>query len=186
LLLSNSFTNGHILRILGRNQFYLRKAGVIEDISRVTHIVFDKTGTLTDPGEQKITYDGTPLSATRKAQVAALASCSGHPLSKAIAKHLGVPGDMVVQGFAEKPGQGTEGFVNDVWVSIGAQTTDFPLPESTGTVVYLNIENKTVGCFRFSNHYRSFVPALLRILQRYYPLSVVSGDNAAEEDRLRK
>src|SRR5690606_22114388 len=104
----------------------------------------------------------------------------------AIAKHLGVPGNMVVQGFAEKPGQGTEGFVNDVWISIGAPTTDFPLPETTGTVVYVSIENKTVGYFRFSNHYRSFVPALLRVLQKYYPLSVISGDNAAEEDSLRE
>src|SRR5690606_18281508 len=75
LLLSNSFTNGHILRILSRNRFYLRKAGVIEDISRVTHIVFDKTGTLTDSGEEKIGYEGTPLSAIQKAQVSALASC---------------------------------------------------------------------------------------------------------------
>ncbi len=186
LLLANSFTNGHVLRILGRNRFYLRKAGIIEDISRVTHIVFDKTGTLTDSGEQKITYEGALLSEIQKSQVAALASCSNHPLSKAIAKHLGVPRDVTVQGFTEKPGEGTEGFVNDVWISIGAQTSDFHLSQKGGTVVYISIENKTVGCFRFSNYYRSFVPTLLQTLQKYYPLSVISGDNDSEKDNLRK
>ena len=186
LLLSNSFTNGHILRILGRNQFYLRKAGVIEAISQITHIVFDKTGTLTDSGEQKITYEGAPLSAIQKSQIAALASCSNHPLSKAIAKHLGVTRDITVQGFTEKTGEGTEGFVNDVWISIGAQTSDFHLTQKSGTVVYISIENTTVGCFRFSNYYRPFVPALLQVLQKYYPLSVISGDNAFEKDNLRK
>src|SRR5690606_17837737 len=107
LLLSNSFTNGHILRILGRNRFYLRKAGVIEDISRVTHIVFDKTGTLTSAGDQTITYEGTPLSAAQQEQVAALASCSNHPLSKAVVKHLAAESrDLMVQGFSERPGEG--------------------------------------------------------------------------------
>ena len=186
LLLSNSFTNGHILRILGRNQFYLRKAGVIEAISQITHIVFDKTGTLTDSGEQKITYEGAPLSAIQKSQIAALASCSNHPLSKAIAKHLGVTRDITVQSFTEKTGEGTEGFVNDVWISIGAQTSDFHLTQKSGTVVYISIENTTVGCFRFSNYYRPFVPALLQVLKKYYPLSVISGDNAFEKDNLRK
>ena len=186
LLLANSFTNGHILRILGRNRFYLRKAGVIEDISRVTHIVFDKTGTLTDSGEQQIAYEGTPLSAIQKLQVAALASCSNHPLSKAIAKHLGVSRNITVQSFTEKPGEGTEGFVNDVWISIGAQTSDFRLSQKTGTVVYISIENETIGCFRFSNYYRPFVPELLRMMQKDYPLSVISGDNASEEENLRK
>lgn len=186
LLLANSFTNGHILRILGRNRFYLRKAGVIEDISRVTHIVFDKTGTLTDSGEQQMVYEGAPLSAIQKLQVATLASCSNHPLSKAIAKHLGVSRDITVQGFTEKPGEGTEGFVNDVWISIGAQTSDFRLSQKSGTIVYISIENETVGCFRFSNYYRPFVPELLRMMQKHYPLSVISGDNASEEENLRK
>ncbi|HRN58109.1 MAG TPA: HAD-IC family P-type ATPase, partial [Agriterribacter sp.] len=186
LLLANNFTNGHILRILGRNRFYLRKAGIIEDIARVTHMVFDKTGTLTDPGEQKITYEGTPLSVLQKAQVAALASCSSHPLSKAIAKHLGIQPDITVQGFKEKPGEGTEGFVHDVWIRIGAPGNDFHVLQQTGAVVYIRIESKTVGCFRFSNHYRSFVPALLQTLQEHYPLSVISGDNAAEEANLQE
>lgn len=186
LLLANSFTNGHILRILGRNGFYLRKAGIIEDISKVTHIVFDKTGTLTSPGEQKISYEGAPLTAMQKKQIAALASSSNHPLSKAVVQHLGMPsGNFRIQGFIEKTGEGVEGFVNDTWIKIGAPAHAVDLLEKTGTVVYISIENKTVGCFRFNNRYRDFVPSLLKQLQKTYPLSVISGDNATEERNLR-
>jgi Cu+-exporting ATPase len=42
LLLSNTFTNGNVLRILGRNHFYLRNAQTIENIAVADHIVFDK------------------------------------------------------------------------------------------------------------------------------------------------
>ncbi|MCO5235870.1 MAG: heavy metal translocating P-type ATPase metal-binding domain-containing protein [Chitinophagaceae bacterium] len=187
LLLANSFTNGHILRILVRNRFYLRKAGIIEDVSKVTHIVFDKTGTLTSPGEQTISYDGTPLTATQKAQIAALASCSNHPLSKAIVKHLGLTaGNLTVQGFVEKPGEGIEGFINDAWIKIGSPASSSSSSEKKGTSVYVSIENKTMGCFRFSNRYRDFVPSLLKQLQKTYSLSVISGDNAFEEENLRR
>lgn len=186
LLLANSFTNGHILRILSRNRFYLRKAGVIEDITRVTHIVFDKTGTLTDPDEQKMGYEGTPLSVSQKARVAALASCSGHPLSKAITKHIGVTRGLNVQEFTEKPGEGIEGIVEGVRISIGMRNNGFHTAKETGTRVYINIDNTTTGCFTFSNVYRSRIPELLQKLQKQYPLSVISGDNATEEKNLRK
>ena len=36
LLLSNTFTNGNILRILGRNHFYLRNAETIENMAKPT------------------------------------------------------------------------------------------------------------------------------------------------------
>ncbi len=61
LLLSNTFTNGNVLRILGRNRFYLRNAQTIEGIAGIDHIVFDKTGTLTSTHEQDIVYKGTNL-----------------------------------------------------------------------------------------------------------------------------
>jgi P-type Cu+ transporter len=43
LLLSNNFTNGNVLRILGLNKFYLKSPEVIEDFNKINHIVFDKT-----------------------------------------------------------------------------------------------------------------------------------------------
>ncbi|MFX8477679.1 hypothetical protein ABTL82_19635, partial [Acinetobacter baumannii] len=46
LLLSNTFTNGNILRILSKNHLYIKNAQTIEDLANINFIVFDKTGTL--------------------------------------------------------------------------------------------------------------------------------------------
>ena len=185
LLLSNSFTNGHILNILGRNRFYLRKASVLEDISHVDHIVFDKTGTLTSSGEQEITYEGTPLSDMQKSAIAALASCSNHPLSKALAAYF-PPGERpVVEGFKEYPGKGIEGFVNDHWLWIGAAQEDIQ-KKTAATTVHIRFENEETGKFLFSNHYRKSIPELLKTLGKNYRISVISGDNDAEMQRLRR
>ncbi|OJY92638.1 MAG: ATPase [Sphingobacteriales bacterium 44-15] len=185
LLLSNSFTNGHILNILGRNRFYLRKASVLEDIAHVDHIVFDKTGTLTSAGEQEIGYEGQELTDTQISAVVALASCSNHPLSKALAAHFPVSEKPAVQGFKEYPGKGIEGFVNDHWLWIGA-AQEGTQKKIAATTVHIRFENQDTGKFLFSNHYRKSVPELLQTLGKSYRLSVISGDNNAEMQRLRR
>ncbi len=182
LLLSHSFTNGHILRILSSNRLFLRDAQVIEDITRVNHIVFDKTGTLTSASEQEVHYEGTPLTNEQKKQVAALASCSSHPLSKAITRWLGQTDQSSVQGFKETPGVGIEGFVDDLWIRIGMMDNRDSKDTSTAAGVWL--ENRPAGRFVFSNQYRSFVPKLLNTLQQHYRISVISGDNEAERANL--
>lgn len=187
LLLSNTFTNGNILRILGHNHFYLRSAQTIEDMAKATHIVFDKTGTLTSTQQQDINYEGTPLTAYQQQQVAALASCSNHPLSKALAKHLGIPKEMEVSAFKEITGKGVEGSVNNDLLKSGSY--EFVAGKhgtQPGTTVYISINNKVYGFFLFSNHYREAIPNLLNELKNDYRLSVLSGDNEAEKANLEK
>ncbi|MEQ1675193.1 MAG: heavy metal translocating P-type ATPase metal-binding domain-containing protein [Chitinophagaceae bacterium] len=187
LLLSNTFTNGNILRILGRNHFYLRNAQTIEDMARATHIVFDKTGTLTSTLQQDITYEGTTLTAHQQEQVAALAGCSSHPLSKSLSRFLAKGKNPEVTGFKETTGQGIEGFVNDDLMKIGSY--EFVTGDSTrqlGTAVFVSIENKLQGYYLFSNHYRESIPALLQQLKGAYSLSVLSGDNETERDNLQR
>ncbi len=187
LLLSNTFTNGNILRILGRNHFYLRSAQTIEDMAKATHIVFDKTGTLTSTQQQDIHYEGTELTDRQLKQVAALASCSSHPLSKALAKHLGIPKDMEVSGFKEITGKGIEGTVsNDLLRSGSCEFVAGRHSSQPGTAVYISINNKIYGYFLFSNHYREAIPGLLNELKNDYRLSVLSGDNEAEKANLEK
>ncbi len=185
LLLSNSFTNGYILNILGKNQFYVRKGEMLEHIAGITHIVFDKTGTLTSPGEQQVLYEGEDLDSIQTAQIAALASCSMHPLSKAIVAHLNVSDKPQVQSFKEYPGKGIEGFVGDQWIRLGSAGDGPVMQKQTGTAVTVSFENKVAGTFRFSNHYRSRIPELLSQLKKDYQLSVISGDNAGEKERLQ-
>jgi P-type Cu+ transporter len=187
LLLSNTFTNGNLLRIFSRNHFYLRSAQTIEAVAGVTHIVFDKTGTLTSSLQQQIIYEGKTLTTTQKQQIAALAACSNHPFSKLLAKQFAEAGYAKVAGFKETTGEGIEGFVQDDLVKIGSgRFVTGTSNERLGTVVFVSFENKLHGWFSFSNQYRSALPALIKDLKKEYGLSLLSGDNAAERQNLRK
>lgn len=187
LLLSNTFTNGNILRILGRNRFYLRNAQTIEDIARITHIVFDKTGTLTTNQQQDIRYEGPALTAKQIEQVAALAACSSHPLSRALVTHLQPGIKKTVDDYKEITGQGIKGHINGEPVYIGSY--EFVTGQKQmhpGTVVYVKTGTNKPGAFYFHNHYREFIPALLKKLKPHYRLSVLSGDNQTERENLQQ
>lgn len=187
LLLSNTFTNGNILRILGRNNFYLRHAQAIEDIANADHIVFDKTGTLTSTREQEVIYTGIRLGKKEKAVVAALASHSNHPLSRALAQHFKAEYHIPVQAFRETAGKGIEGFINDELVALGSEEfiTKKQLINQDGTKVFLSIEDKVYGHFSIRNHYRKSLPSLIKKLSAGNKLSVISGDNPAEKNNLQ-
>lgn len=186
LLLSNTFTNGNVLRILARNGFYLRSAQTIEDIAGAGHVVFDKTGTLTSAHLQEITYSGMPLTAHQQQAIGALAAQSQHPLSRMIATHIGRNTRIPVEGFGEIPGQGIAGFVNDELISLGSkQFITGEQEKSDGhQEVFVSIGNKTFGSYIFRSNYRDEVPALLKRMSEEFRLSVISGDNAAEGKRL--
>lgn len=187
LFLSNTFTNGNILRILSRNHFYLRNAETIEDMARATHIVFDKTGTLTSTQQQDIVYEGKSISTYQLQQVAALAESSNHPLSKALVKHLGRAKGIIVDNFKETTGQGIEGVAGNDRVKLGSyHFVTGKTATQPGTAVFVSFNNDIFGYFLFSNHYREAIPSLIKELKKEYHLSVLSGDNTAEKDTLQK
>lgn len=187
LFLSNTFTNGNILRILGRNHLYLRNAQTIEDLGRATHIVFDKTGTLTSSQEQDIAYEGKEFNEFQLQQVAALADHSNHPLSKALARHIGRKQGFEIDQFKEIPGQGIEGQFGEDTLKLGSYAfTTGNTGHASGTSVYVRFGDEVYGNFRFSNHYREAIPELIGNLRKEYKLSVLSGDNTSEQDNLQK
>lgn len=188
LLLSNTFTNGNILRLLAARGLFLRNAQVIENIASVDHIVFDKTGTLTTRHTNDIQYNGKPLAPAIKNRVAALARQSTHPVSRAVAAWLGHTPHMDVLAFKETTGMGIEGIVGDDLVSLGSARfiTGKKDAQENASCVYLAIEGKFWGEFRIRNHYRDHIPALLRGLKQQYSLSVLSGDNNNELPFLRQ
>jgi Cu+-exporting ATPase len=199
LLLSASFTNGNLLRILAGNQFYLRNAQTIGRIASAGHIVFDKTGTLTDTGTQDITWQGQPLTATDRRAIAALAAQSLHPLSKALLAHLNERTRIPVKKFKELPGKGIDGFVDSRRISIGSPAFVASLspaaagltPAFTGgtspsaiTRIAVAIDGRLLGSFGFSSHYREGLSGLISRLSPRWPLSVLSGDTAREQPYL--
>lgn len=184
LLLSNSFTNGNILRIFSRNGLYLRNADTIEKMASVTELVFDKTGTLTTAAKHQIQFEGVPLNKTDREAVAAIAGNSRHPLSKAIANELG-RSSINTTSFCEHIGKGLEGWIDDHHFKIGSQLfVTGKKTTSTGTRVYLSKDNQTLGYFAFSNYYRHEIGQLFKRLQQDYKLAVLSGDNEAELQHL--
>lgn len=187
LLLSNTFTNGNVLRILSRNRFYLRNAQTIETLAQATHIVFDKTGTLTSPNEQEIEYEGNPLSVLEKNQAAALAASSAHPLSRALAKKLKYDGTCNITNFEETPGKGIKALIDNKIFKMGSYSyITNSHDKKSGTSVFLSIDNELIGHFTFSNLYRKEVPELVQKLKNKYALSVISGDTESERQRLQE
>lgn len=182
LLLSNTFTNANILRRLGRNNMYIRNAGVIESIADTDCIVFDKTGTLTTGLYQDIVYEGGAVSKNLKKAIGALAAQSTHPLSKAIAAWAGQTGSQQVFGFREIPGKGIEGIVSGDLIALGSASfvNKRDTDQQDASVVYVSVEEEVLGRFSFRNHYRRNLPGLIRQLTGRFQLAVLSGDHAGE------
>ncbi len=187
LLLSNTFTNGNILRRLGRNHFYLRNAQTIEDIANIDYIVFDKTGTLTTGEYHHIVYEGQPLNKEMKIKIASLAVQSTHPMSKAIASWLNESNRYELMVFEEFTGKGIEGIVENELIVLGSKTfvTDNALEKDIESTVYLKVGNTILGRFSFQNNYREKIPTLIKKLRNHYGLSVLSGDNDGEKKYLK-
>jgi len=186
LLLSNTFTNGNILRILGRNKFYLRSAQVIEDIANADHIVFDKTGTLTSSGTQDVSYSGKALSPAQTEAVVSVAAQSLHPMSKALVRHFGKKRLATVAAFQEIAGRGVAAVVGGSMIKLGSQefVAGKSDPGHRQSVVYVSINDELYGYFTIHNYYRREVPQLVKSLSKNYRLSVISGDNESERSRM--
>ena len=153
----------------------------------INHIVFDKTGTLTSVKQDPVTYTGNKLTALQKLQIASLAACSSHPLSRMLAAQNKNANHLAVLQFKEFPGKGIEGVVDNTLVKIGNRHFITGNGASQkDTVAYISFNDEAVGWFRFGNHYRSAVPGLIKDLGNKYRLSVLSGDNDSERETLWK
>lgn len=194
LLLSDTFTNGNMLRIFGMNQMYLKNANIIESLAAVDTIVFDKTGTITEPSGSMLSYHGAPLSDQEKNQLRLVSGQSSHPLSRMIATQLIHENfkELPVSQFKEYAGSGLEAVVDNTIIKMGSASflnQDLPkeLISEKGSRVNVEIGGVLKGYFSLGNHYRTGINNVIRSLQRSgYKLHVLSGDNDAEKENLQK
>ncbi|MES2774804.1 MAG: heavy metal translocating P-type ATPase metal-binding domain-containing protein [Bacteroidota bacterium] len=187
LLLSNSFTNGHILHWFDKGKCYLQNAMVLEKMAGIDHIVFDKTGTLTTNGQYDIKYTGDRLTPWQEQLIASVAEQSYHPLSKAVAAFLNME-TTEVTSFVETAGQGIEAWVDDHHVVLGSPAFVFGKNNlgASGSAVAFRIGNEVKGCFILRNHFRKNLGQLIKRLQKKVQVSVISGDNDAAKEALEK
>jgi Cu+-exporting ATPase len=192
LALSAPFTLGNALRIMGRNQFYLKNASVIERLAKISTVVFDKTGTITQSSDSEIKYSGREINKEEMNLLYSLFRQSSHPLSNLIYKSLGSCSVLELEGYKEETGAGISCVTEYGVVRAGsARFIEKELPGSAfekqkGTAVYVSIGNEYVGSFRLNNKYRAGLKVLIQSLQKRYKTMLISGDNDNEENNLKE
>ncbi|WP_457615523.1 heavy metal translocating P-type ATPase [Lutibacter sp.] len=189
LALSAPFAIGNMLRIFGYHKFYLKNAETIESMSKVDTVIFDKTGTITSNDKTQIEYDGEPLKTAEIKIVKSVLRASNHPLSRALYHFIPITDAHLYQpqDFNEVLGKGIEATVKDCKVQLGsADFVGAPVKNSKETVIYIKIDNKIKGLYRFKNSYRKGIEEVFLALSKKYKLAILSGDNDGEKIHLEK
>ncbi|ANW95696.1 ATPase [Wenyingzhuangia fucanilytica] len=180
LALSAPFAMGNVLRILGKQGFYLKDSSVIEKIAHVQTIFFDKTGTLTTRNKQEFSYEGDELLDSELSMIKSLVKNSNHPLSRTLFKKI--QGDLIdVTEFSEIEGQGIQGVFNHKTVKVGSANfvNSFKNDVETESRVYISIDGVLKGYFKFGNQYREGIFKTLMRLNQKHQINILSGDNDA-------
>lgn len=166
----------------GRAGILLRSTAALERLAAVERVCFDKTGTLTEGALQII--DSTLLTRWRAA-VGAVARCSSHPVSRALAQS----GANQATAVEEIPGQGISGQVADHTVSIGAPrllapaydpATQARFAQAGLTPVVALIDGQPVGLIGLGDTLRVDArPTVAALHDLGLRVEVLSGDHAA-------
>lgn len=191
LLLTATFTFGGMVRHFGKHKLYLKNAGVIESMASVHTIVFDKTGTLTEADISAIHYEGEQLNATDKLLVKSAAAQSSHTLSKLIYSSISneIDDELEIETFAEESGKGVSATIDKHQVKLGSANYvgEMAKIQGKGSRIYVNINNNSKGYFEVGNKYREgFEQLINKLAEDGYQLHLLSGDNDAENYRLKK
>ena len=188
LLLSATFTNGNMIRILNKYKLYVKNASVIEHMSDIDTIVFDKTGTITEQGNSEIIFNGPDLTDEQSQLIRSLANQSNHPLSKSVMSYLPFSKIQNVKNYQEFKGLGTSAIINEHPIKMGS--SEFVLGNhvvelNAGSKVYISIDDELIGNFIVKNTYRKGLNTIISSLGSQFELKILSGDNSTEETYLK-
>jgi len=193
LLLSATFTNGNMLTKLQGANFFVKNAGVLEDLAQADTIVFDKTGTLSLQQNANIDFKEGHLSDYEKQLVRALAAQSNHPLSKSIVASICPLEKFKIKNFIEEKGSGSAAIINNEYVKLGSELYirgSRTEKDTDGSRVYISINDEVLGYFHIQSVYRAGLKNLIVKLKknsqnRGYKLALLSGDNDSEKEQLQ-
>ncbi|SHK32224.1 heavy metal translocating P-type ATPase [Epilithonimonas mollis] len=186
LALSAPFTFGHIMRILGRNKFYVKDTLTIERLAKVDTLVFDKTGTITENKKTNIKFIGTEIDEFDLRNIKSLLKNSNHPLSKSLYDYFELNDDYFeIENFEEISGKGYQGKVRGITYKIGSGSFTGQESQNMETAVYISKNGEFVGKFIFKNEYRNNLAQLFQDLKNY-SINILSGDNSSEKPILEK
>jgi Cu+-exporting ATPase len=185
LALSAPFALGNMIRIFGKEKFYLKNTNVIEVISKIDTIVFDKTGTITTNEGSDIQYIGTALTKSELVAVRSVLRASNHPLSRMLYDLLDNEEDIIIKDFNEVLGKGISAEVNNLKIQLGsAEFVGSKKNKKNQTSIFIKINDNIKGKYIFQNAYRKGLQNIFKALKKKYNISILSGDNAGEKENL--
>jgi Cu+-exporting ATPase len=188
LAMSTPFTLGNLLRIFGNKKFYLKNAGVIEQLAKADTIIFDKTGTITSNKKSSINYEGIILSPEEESLLKNTLRASNHPLSRTLYSMLAEYDIVPLDAYTETVGKGMEASHQHQKMKVGSAdfVGDNTSRPSLNTAVHISSNNEYKGRYIFYNEYRDGVSDLFSEFGKEYHISILSGDNEGEKERLQK
>lgn len=162
---------------LFRGGMLLKSADALERLEKVDTIVFDKTGTLTTG--QMVMDPPDHIDDETKAQIAALAAASAHPLARAV---TAVWPSKPAAGAAEMDGRGIEITREDGhWCRLGSAAfllvTDSPPDDKLE--LWFGVQGLPPLRLTFSDHPHADAARVIRDLRREYRVVLLSGDRPA-------
>jgi Cu+-exporting ATPase len=188
IALATPFAMGNLLRIFGKNGFYLKNTNVLEQLADLDVFVFDKTGTLTTNQKSEISYSGLSLSEDDKMVLKNSFRNSNHPLSRELYSFLSTQNIQDAESFEEHLGEGIVSSYDDHTYKLGsAKFVANHVDEATlSTAVHISKDETYLGKFEFDTIYRKGVEPLFQSLDEHYKLIILSGDNEGEKPVLTK
>lgn len=189
IALSIPFTFGNMMRIFGKNAFYLKNSEVIERLSKITTIVFDKTGTLSQGLNSHIEFVGTAIGDYELSLVKSLVRNSTHPLSRKLFSFLRKYGTFTANNFTEVIGKGIQANIKGNLVRVGSykfitgqQNPAVDEKSTIGAKVWVSINTEVKGYFLIRDKIRQGFVHTLEELKTKYKLHLLSGDVAQQKD----
>ncbi|TYP74261.1 heavy metal translocating P-type ATPase [Aquimarina intermedia] len=188
LALARPFALGNMLRIFGKQGFFLKNSTVIERLSQLDTLVFDKTGTMTTNTGDAVFYTGKDLNADQSVLLNTALRASNHPLSRSLYAALNANEVVSLDAYKEYPGAGIEAIYKDIILRIGsASFTGVQTSYShLDTTVHIAIDQDYKGHYTFHNTYRQGLSTLFSKLIGTHRLFILSGDNAGEASYLKR
>ena len=187
IALAAPFTLGNLLRIFGRNGFYLKDTNTIERLAKIDTVVFDKTGTLTSNSGNTIVYEGMELTDDEASLLKNTLRASNHPLSRELYGILESCQIKTLDEFSEHTGKGVKGKLGRHTMKVGsANYVGTQEGKRAETSVHISADENYKGRFVFKSKYREGLVALFKGLVANFSLVILSGDNDGERKKLEQ